>query len=241
MDAKKLIFLITALKSNIKKYHSLKLSFKKRKLKIQIIKLFFLCKKLLNNMNYRSRWVRYIFTEERRFLQGASNNLLIELEQYDQDKYFNYLRMTPELFYHLLDIVGPSIQKRTTLMREAVPAKTRLQIFLRYLASGNSMVSLSFEFRVGVSTVCNIIRDTADAIYEILSPQVLLQNPRKEDWERISKEFDEKWNMPHCIGAVDGRHMVIQVKKEPMMIITYNVSTITLIISGSSSQRFNLL
>lgn len=73
------------------------------------------------------------------------------------------------------------------------------------------MISLSYEFRVGVSTVSDIVKKTADAIYDVLSSKVLMQEPNKRDWKRISKDFEEKWNMAHCVGAIDGRHMVIQV------------------------------
>ncbi|XP_058987580.1 putative nuclease HARBI1 isoform X2 [Musca domestica] len=33
------------------------------------------------------------------------------------------------------------------------------------------------------------------------------------EWERIAEEFSHKWNFPHCIGAIDGKHVVI--KKTP--------------------------
>lgn len=57
----------------------------------------------------------------------------------------------------------------------------------------------------------NVIRQTADVIYEVLSARVLMLNPNEQDWKKISKDFEEKWYMPHCIGAIDGKHMVLQV------------------------------
>lgn len=30
------------------------------------------------------------------------------------------------------------------------------------------------------------------------------------EWLQISKRFEEKWNFPHCLGAMDGKHVVIQ-------------------------------
>lgn len=65
---------------------------------------------------------------------------------------------------------------------------------------------------VGISTVSNIISETSDAVYEALSTKVLLTDPSEEDWKKVSNEFEERWNMPHCVGAADGRHMLIQVK-----------------------------
>ena len=35
--------------------------------------------------------------------------------------------------------------------------------------------------------------------------------PNKESWLRIANEFEKKWDFPHCIGAIDGKHVVIQV------------------------------
>ena len=31
-----------------------------------------------------------------------------------------------------------------------------------------------------------------------------------QDWESIAKCFDEEWNYPHCLGAIDGKHVVIE-------------------------------
>ena len=35
--------------------------------------------------------------------------------------------------------------------------------------------------------------------------------PQKaEDWQKIATDFMEKWNYPHCVGAVDGKHVLIR-------------------------------
>ena len=40
----------------------------------------------------------------------------------------------------------------------------RLALAIRYLATGNSQISLSFNFRLGKSTVCHILRETCEAL-----------------------------------------------------------------------------
>lgn len=32
----------------------------------------------------------------------------------------------------------------------------------------------------------------------------------EQQWKSIANEFDKRWNFPHCIGAMDGKHVVIQ-------------------------------
>ena len=56
----------------------------------------------------RQYWVRPIFREERRLMQGASDNLVREMEDTDVEKYFNYFRMPFETFQKLLTIIVES-------------------------------------------------------------------------------------------------------------------------------------
>ena len=86
----------------------------------------------------------------------------------------------------------------------------RLALTLRFLATGNSQVSLSFNFRIGRSTVSGIIRETCSALSTVLQPEYVKAPSSEEDWRDISKEFEKIWNFPHCIGAIDGKHIVIQ-------------------------------
>lgn len=73
------------------------------------------------------------------------------------------------------------------------------------------MKSISYNYRLGVSTVSNIIKSTCSAIWEILRPEYL-QCPTEEQWKSIADGFEMKWNFPNCIGAIDGKHIRIQVR-----------------------------
>ena len=78
----------------------------------------------------------------------------------------------------------------------------------RYLVTGCSMRSLVFAFLIGHSTIHNIIKETCQEIWNILSP-IYIRKPTNEKWKWIAKEFFEKWNLPNCLGAIDGKHVII--------------------------------
>ena len=78
-----------------------------------------------------------------------------------------------------------------------------------YLASGDSMNGLATRFRLGNSTVQEIIKNTCDAIWEEFAP-IELKPLTTEDWKRIESRYAQRWNFPNCVGALDGKHIVIQ-------------------------------
>lgn len=72
------------------------------------------------------------------------------------------------------------------------------------------MVSISYAFRIGTSTLSNVINETCNVIWDCLHEDVLL-TPSETAWVKLAKDFIEKWQLPHCVGALDGKHVVIQV------------------------------
>uniref|UniRef100_A0A6P7GPA1 Protein ALP1-like n=1 Tax=Diabrotica virgifera virgifera TaxID=50390 RepID=A0A6P7GPA1_DIAVI len=78
----------------------------------------------------------------------------------------------------------------------------------RYLASGNSLASLHYEYRLGKSTIAKIVRQVCTALWRVLQP--IYMPPISEDrWREISDVFFKYANFPNCIGAVDGKHIRI--------------------------------
>ncbi|KAJ4946970.1 hypothetical protein JOQ06_009013 [Pogonophryne albipinna] len=84
-----------------------------------------------------------------------------------------------------------------------------LSICLRYLATGDSFRKISNSFRVGVSTVSNVIPDVATAIWDCLVEEIMAV-PSTEEWRSIAEKFEERWNFPLCCGALDGKHVVLK-------------------------------
>lgn len=116
------------------------------------------------------RWgVRPILMARKRF--GFYENLLQEARLSDPYTFFNFTRMSAASFDRLLSIVGRHIKKRSN--REPISPGCRLAITLRFLATGDTYPSLSYGFRVGVSTICEVIKETCCVIWNELQPQLL--------------------------------------------------------------------
>ncbi|XP_071579909.1 uncharacterized protein [Temnothorax nylanderi] len=157
----------------------------------------------------RRWWIRPI--NRPRNEQGYATNILREMETQDHEEFFQNMRMWPEHFNWLLDVVRGKLEKRSK--RTPLDPKLRLQVTLLYLAQGDSILSKHTEFRIGKSTVHAIIPETCQAIWEVLQP-IFLPAMDENSWKKVVDGFLEKWQFPNCIGAIDGKH--VRIKAPPM-------------------------
>ena len=44
----------------------------------------------------------------------------------------------------------------------------------------------------------------------MLSPFHFKVPSSNEEWLDIAKQFEERWNFPNCLGAIDGKHIILQ-------------------------------
>lgn len=154
----------------------------------------------------RKIWVHDIL--KKRKTESEFATLCRQLEDHE-DKFFKYFRMSRFQFNTLYLKIKNDISKQNTQFRESIPAKEKLAVCLRFLATGDSYQTIAFSFRLGHSTVQGIVIEVCNAIILKLKEECI-KTPQKEDWERISNEFWEIWNFPNCIGALDGKHVVIE-------------------------------
>ena len=101
--------------------------------------------------------------------------------------FYGYMRMSPESFNYLLNVVGPIISKEDTRFRKAIPSAERLCLTLHYLAYGGSQQSLNFSFRIAKSTVCFIINEKCKVIWDCLSEQYVQPPRTTDDWNVLPK------------------------------------------------------
>ena len=90
------------------------------------------------------------------------------------------------------------------------------------------------------TSIGRIIKETTGAIWDVLLEKGFLQPPQSsKDWESISRGFENRWNFPHCVGALDGKHVVIQAPaKSGSLFFNYkkNFSIVLLALCDASYQ-----
>ncbi|XP_057665979.1 putative nuclease HARBI1 [Diorhabda carinulata] len=96
--------------------------------------------------------------------------------------------MTEDTYQELLCLVSPLIERQSTVMRNPI----------------------SWEFTTLISkpSLCKIIPETCKAIYMVLKKFIKFPSTTSE-WEDIATDFEDKWNFPHCLGSIDGKHIRI--------------------------------
>lgn len=103
-----------------------------------------------------------------RSVTGASALIQNELASTYPEDFRNLLRMSEDHFDYLLQRISDRIQKSDTHLREAIRAQTKLEMTLRYLATGDSFKSLEFLFKVPATTTSKFLADVLDSIYTAL-------------------------------------------------------------------------
>ncbi|XP_069600651.1 uncharacterized protein [Ranitomeya imitator] len=160
---------------------------------------------LLQQRRRRRLWIHPI--NELRMTRGVQSTLYLELRQ-NPDKFYNYVRMRKEHFDYLLELLGDAIMKQDTRMRLAITPAEQLMVTLRFLATGESLTSLHYQFRLGISTISGIVKETCRAIWDTLQPEYIPQ-PTQNIWLTSADLFEKICHFPNCVGAVDGKHIRI--------------------------------
>ena len=65
---------------------------------------------------------------------------------------------------------------------------------------------------MGRSTVSGIVEEVCEALWKSLQP-IVMPEPNEEIWRASEKVFKEEWNFPHCVAAIDGKH--VRIKAPP--------------------------
>ena len=152
---------------------------------------------------------------KRREKQGYFDNLVRELSIEDTTAFKEMMRMSHEEFLEIFQLIEQDMTPNTILGgNKVICAKARLTVTIRFLATGETFRSLSFQFRISRGAISYIITEVCNAVIKNMSHVYLKLPSSAEEWLEISSKFEERWQFPNCIGAIDGKHIVMQPPPE---------------------------
>lgn len=114
------------------------------------------------------RWWETVLYKKRN-----ENTLLLDLKSQEiSGHYKTLLKMSSTDFECLLNLVGPRIVKKNTIMRESISVQNRLAVTLRFLNSGDSYTSLQYLFKISKQALSSIIPEVCEALVAELKSNI---------------------------------------------------------------------
>lgn len=114
-------------------------------------------------------------------------------------------------FEYIFELVIPLLEPKRKTRRDAIPPKLRLAMVLEYLASGCLERHVSSAYRVSKQSFGYILDEVCNAICIVLQDEQ--PDFTKTHWLQVANDFNARWNMPNCVGAIDGKHVAITCPK----------------------------
>ncbi|XP_066983822.1 uncharacterized protein [Macrobrachium rosenbergii] len=147
------------------------------------------------------------------WLEGSRTPAVVSewfITEENETLFRTYVRMDINSFYTLVSKVEGYIQRQETNMRQSISPAAHVEATLRYLATGCCYTSLQYSTRISKQSLSIIIPETCDAIYEALKDDYMKVPTTPEEWMRVAQGFFTRWNFPNCLGAIDGKHILIR-------------------------------
>ena len=135
-------------------------------------------------------WVQpYIIHHEEK---GAYHNLLADLYDFDVPGFTNFMRMTPEFFEMIKARVHPHLVRQATNYRGPLSVGLKLAITQRFLATGESYQSLSYQFMVGRSSISKFVPKVCRAIKDEFLREYVICPTTPDTWKQVEREFNQE-------------------------------------------------
>lgn len=158
----------------------------------------------------RRFWKKQWLGLERRMQVGYYAQLMRELTLENEGDFKNLMRVEPAMFRELLERLRPRIESIPNNYRKPLDPGLKLALTLRHLATGEDYHSLRFQWRCAHNTISKVVRQVTRAIIEEFASEVVKCPDTPEAWKEVADKFGDRWNFPHALGALDGKHICIR-------------------------------
>ncbi|KAJ8876372.1 hypothetical protein PR048_020817 [Dryococelus australis] len=147
------------------------------------------------------------------FKKCACSELMLDMRsQAISRQYNNFTRMSPTDFENILSRIGSKIVKQTTYCRSPISAQDRMSKqsigrIIPHVCAALVQELKGYVKNVDVGSRNENSQQAIRSNWYQLSPGSSQDSPA---WKEISTTFEIDWNLPHCAGALDGKHILLQ-------------------------------
>ncbi|XP_034036739.1 protein ANTAGONIST OF LIKE HETEROCHROMATIN PROTEIN 1-like [Thalassophryne amazonica] len=128
-------------------------------------------------------------------------------------EWLNNFRMSEETLSFLCNKLNPVMERRDTSFHRCVPLKKRVAIALWKLATGSEYRTIAQLFGVSITTVCRCVQEFCAVVETLLVPEQI-RFPDEENFREMAACFENRWGLPHCVGAIGGSHIPITAPQD---------------------------
>lgn len=89
---------------------------------------------------------------------------------------------------------------------DVIKTHEKLAMVIEFLKSGSSQKTIAALYRVSPASMSNAIDQVCNAICKELM-NAAFEKFDCNSWLHVANRFNEKWNLPNCLGAIDGKHI----------------------------------
>ncbi|XP_047000843.1 putative nuclease HARBI1 [Schistocerca americana] len=92
-------------------------------------------------------------------------------------------------------------------MRTSIAAHERQTATLWFFAMGRYYECLKYSTIISPQDLGKIVPEICDTICNVLKGMFVQFPDSAEEWKVVTKTFEDRWNFPHCLGVIDGKHV----------------------------------
>ena len=147
--------------------------------------------------------------------RGCYRTLLDELITTDIPGYRNFTRMEPAFFYLIVERIThpPTPHEVNHKLQEATGNWVETDSYFETLIHRGKLHLTAIPMEGWKNNHSQIFPQVCKAILKEFQQEYLVCPTDPEDWKNIEERFRNRWNVPHAVGALDGKHIAIKKPK----------------------------
>lgn len=119
--------------------------------------------------------------------------------------------MSPEAFEELYSRVERHLLPKSRTRPDAIHPRERLIVTIEFLVTGCTARHLASTYRIAESTLHQIFMQVMEVIIAELKSGFMAFTDG--NWLDTTNKFNYRWNLPNCLGAIDGKHFPVVCPK----------------------------